>query len=139
MAKKFEFQFEKVNTESLKSSIQELQRLFTSTKEKEVLVSLSKTDNWQTAASVPLINGLKKLIDERYVDLQKKLSDYLTIVSKIETYNVKKNKVLSLEKKINEEKEKEDPSTSAIKRWRKSQNEYLEAMASLVLDVDSLI
>jgi len=137
--KKVFFAFENVNTESLKSSLQELQSLFSSNSEKKILTSLSKKENFLTSASTPLLNGLKKLIDERYEDLQKTISNYLSIVSKIENYNAKKKELLSLAQKINDELDEEETDYEYISNMKESQVKYLKEMGNIVLDVDSLI
>lgn len=78
--------FESVSVPSLRSALTQCKNTLNHSKTDELINNISNTSVWQTTAQPNLKKALTKLKDERYKELESKISSYFTIASYIERY-----------------------------------------------------
>ncbi len=127
-----------VNVESLISHLNELKNLFQSDEEKEVLNKISSSDVFSTTANAPLYRAMYQLIEE-YADFQKEIDLSLYCANQIEVYQNDKEKVLSIERKIDREENEDEPDYSYIRSLKADKRRYLSSMQKIVEEINAAI
>lgn len=78
--------FESVEVSSLQNAIITCKNSINHKSSDELLNNISNMNVWQSSSQKNLKNSLDKLVNERYLDLEKKLNSYIPIVGYITEY-----------------------------------------------------
>ena len=93
--------FENVDVKRLKSAINSCKSAINYNTSTELINSISSNDVWRTGARDNVKKALKKLTNERYKELEKKLENSLKVANYIEEYKTLQAENKTLQNNIN--------------------------------------